>query len=105
MSYNGWSNKETWLVNLHWMQAFQIDLKEWCFNDMLKKETIEKQIQIYEDYLESQIEEYINEFDEEPESTALIKFLRELLMCSLKTINFNELSKRTLEDFRRENKL
>ena len=103
--YNGWTNKETWLVNLHCMQDFHTDLKEWCWEDMLKKETIEEQINFYEDYLESQLEEHINEFDEEEESTALIKFLRALLMCSLKIINFNELAKRTLEDYRRDNKL
>jgi len=72
MPYNGWSNKETWLVNL-WL------------GDMFTMDQEEEGIEITEDYIESQVECFVEQLN--PEG-----FMADMLNCALGEINYHEIA-------------
>lgn len=72
MSYNGWTNRETWLVNLHFGDGF-IDL------------VIESQEPVTPDQIEACIEDYVAEALSEGNI-----FISDLL--DLGAINYHELA-------------
>jgi hypothetical protein len=71
MSYNGWSNKETWLVNL-WL------------GDMLSMD-MEDGLEVTESYIEAQVEYFVEQLN--PEG-----FMLDLFNCALGEINYHELA-------------
>ena len=66
--YNGWTNRETWLVNLYFGEAFYDYIKErleeegaleqFNTND---QEAISKIAVVYKDYVEDYVESYLEE--------------------------------------------
>ena len=79
--YNGWTNRETWLINL-WLGD---DISEFGFNDMSP------------DYLETFVQELYNEF------RSKIKYENHLTMfldfINLSDINYQELSDHYRSEF------
>ena len=76
MSYNGWTNKETWLVNL-WLGDYFAELQE-------EGETISPEL------IQENVEEWLSYAQgNDPESG----FLVDLLNCALGEINYHELAK------------
>lgn len=71
--YNGWKNKETWLVNL-WLGD--------CFAAL--QEDGEK---ITAEFLEAYIQEVVFDFEE-----AASGFLRDMLNCALGEIDYHEIA-------------
>jgi hypothetical protein len=70
--YNGWTNKETWLVNL-WLGAdLEIDQ--------------ESSIEITADYIEELVE-FLLEYDALQHG-----FVRDLLNCALGEVNYDEIA-------------
>ena len=76
MAYNGWKNKETWLVNL-WLGD--------TFSTMQEEGT-----EITEDLIKEYVDEMI------PESTN--GFLTDMLNCALGEIDYDELAAHYKED-------
>jgi len=74
MSYNGWTNKETWLVNL-WL------------GDMFTEDQ-EEGIEISEDYIEDLVDNCVADSGVRGDS-----FVTDLLNCSLGEINYLEIAK------------
>lgn len=74
MSYNGWTNKETWLVNL-WLGDYFLECAE--YGDCIDR-----------DYIESMIEEMFSSQFAAPDCVGLIT---DLLNCALGSINYHEL--------------
>ena len=72
MSYNGWSNKETWLVNLWLGDVFTMDQEEG--------------LKITADYIEEQVEMQIEN------SGGFEGFMLDLLNCALGEINYHEIA-------------
>jgi hypothetical protein len=77
MAYNGWSNKETWLVNVWLGDMFAMDLDEG--------------IEITEDYIETQVEYFVEQLN--PEG-----FMLDLLNCALGEINYYEIASNYKEE-------
>jgi hypothetical protein len=73
--YNGWKNKETWLVNL-WLGDYFASLQE----DGEK---------ITADLIESVVEESLGDLSDKSVETG---FLRDLLNCALGEIDYRELA-------------
>jgi len=82
MKYNGWTNKETWLVNI-WL------------GDLLQSEK-EGGTEIDADYIENLVEELLD-FQTDNKSVEG-GFLVDLLNCAVGSINFHELAKHYEED-------
>ena len=74
MAYNGWTNKETWLVNL-WL------------GDMLQCE-IEDGLEITPDYVESVVDEMASAALE----SGANGFITDLLNCALGEIDYHEIA-------------
>jgi hypothetical protein len=68
--YNGWKNKETWLVNL-WLGDYFTDLQE-------------EGHPITEDYIREMVEEFTED--------KLEGFLADMLNCALGEIDYRELA-------------
>ena len=79
MSYNGWSNKETWLVNLWLGEAFTMDQ--------------ESGAEITADYIEQMVEECVSEAVESD-----CGFIVDLLNCALGEIDYHEIAKHFVEE-------
>lgn len=75
MEYNGWTNKETWLVNLWLGDMFQADLDDGQ--------------EIDESYIESVVYEMASAALEEGANG----FITDLLNCALGEINYREIAK------------
>ena len=75
MSFNGWTNKETWLVNL-WL------------GDMLAMDQEEGQ-EINAEYIETLVEEMASALFDGPDANG---FLTDLMNCALGSINYHELA-------------
>ena len=75
MSFNGWSNKETWLVNL-WL------------GDLLTEDQ-EEGIEIAPDYIEELVEEMASALLDGPDANG---FVTDLFNCALGEINYHELA-------------
>lgn len=75
MSYNGWSNKETWLVNL-WI------------GDMFTEDQ-EQGIEITADYIEQIVDEMASALLDGPDANG---FMTDLLNCALGEINYHEIA-------------
>lgn len=73
MGFNGWTNKETWLVNLWLGDMFQCDLEDG--------------VEITPDYIETLVEELVHQTIGDPSG-----FITDLLNCALGEINYNELA-------------
>lgn len=76
MSYNGWKNKETWLVGLWLGDMFASDQEEG--------------IEISEEYIRSTVESFADE-------SGLDGFLADLLNASLSEIDYFELAAHYME--------
>jgi hypothetical protein len=74
MRYNGWTNKETWLVNL-WL------------GDMLHADIDDRQ-EIDESYIESLVDEMASAALEDGANG----FITDILNCALGEINYQELA-------------
>jgi len=81
MSFNGWTNKETWLVNLWLGDSFQ--------EDMEHGETID------EAYVESFVDEMASAALESPDANG---FITDMLNCALGEINYHELAQHYKEE-------
>lgn len=77
MSYNGWKNKETWLVNLWLGDVFTMDQEEG--------------LKITADYIEEQVEMQVEN------SGGFEGFMLDLLNCALGEIDYHELARRRSE--------
>jgi hypothetical protein len=85
--YNGWKNRVTWLVNLHYGNYFQDIIKDWDPSD------------ISEESVADFMSEFITEIIEEAVSSAGNNgFIRDMLFGKLSDISFNELAKSYIED-------
>lgn len=85
MSYNGWTNKETWLVNL-WMGDYFQDLaSDGEFKDLDRIEVADRLEQLVTDYADETVKQ---------ESGLIADFLN---MC-LAEIDFDELARHLEED-------
>ena len=80
MSFNGWTNKETWLVNL-WL------------GDMLYEQAEEEEITA--EYIEEMVDEMASALLDGPDANG---FLTDLLNCALGEINYHELA----EDYKHD---
>ena len=74
MVYNGWTNKETWLVSLWLGDMFQADLDDGQ--------------EIDESYIESVVDEMASAALEEGANG----FMTDLLNCALSEINYREIA-------------
>ena len=72
MDYNGWTNKETWLVNL-WL------------GDMLQSDVEDGQ-EISAEFIEMLVDEMASELSETS------GFITDLLNCALGEINYHEIA-------------
>lgn len=70
--YNGWTNKETWLVNLWLGDSLAIDADS----------SMEITPEYIEEIVESLIDECVNEYG----------FVRDLINCALGEINWDEIA-------------
>ena len=75
MSYNGWSNKETWLVNL-WL------------GDLFTEDQ-EQGIEITADYIEQIVDEMASALLDGPDANG---FMTDLFNCALGEINYHEIA-------------
>lgn len=73
MAYNGWTNKETWLVNLWLGDMLQCDLEDGQ--------------EIDASYVEVLVDELV-----EHESSGYSGFLTDMLNCALGEINYHEIA-------------
>jgi len=74
MSYNGWKNKETWLVNLWLGDVFAMDQEDG--------------LEITPEYIEDQVQMQIdNTFFGGPD-----EFIGDLLNCALGEIDYHEIA-------------
>lgn len=71
MKFNGWNNKETWLVNLWLGDMLQCDLEDG--------------IEITPDYIESLVDEMVTNIDN--------GLISDLLTCTLGLIDYYEIAK------------
>lgn len=71
MAYNGWKNKETWLVNLWLGDSLTMDQEEG--------------VEITAEYIETLVEVLVEEADH-------CGFIADLLNCALGEIDYNELA-------------
>lgn len=71
MSYNGWTNKETWLVNL-WLGDYLADMQEEGHN-------------ITHDYIRDLVEESLD-------GNVIGSFTQDLIQCALDEINYREIA-------------
>lgn len=71
MGYNGWNNKETWLVNLWLGDMLQCDLEDG--------------IEITPDYIETLVDEMATDIDN--------GLISDLLNCALGSIDYHEIAK------------
>ena len=71
MQYNGWNNKETWLVNLWLGDMLQCDLEDG--------------IDITPDYIETLVDEMTTNIDN--------GLINDLLNCALGSIDYYEIAK------------
>ena len=81
MAYNGWKNKETWLVNL-WL------------GDMLT-EYQEEGIEITADYIEQVVDEMASALLDGPDANG---FITDLFNCALCEIDYHELAEHYVEE-------
>jgi hypothetical protein len=88
MGYNGWTNYETWLVNVHLGSLFLDDLE--TFKDCTKEEIV----QYLQDYINDMFYEYL------PEN--LPTFIHDMLGASLLHLNWHELAEVYYEDIQNE---
>jgi len=72
MSYNGWSNKETWLVNLWIGDSLQAQLEDG--------------LEISAEYIEELVDEIASE------SINSSGFITDMLNCALGEINYREIA-------------
>ena len=79
MAYNGWTNKETWLVNL-WL------------GDMFTEDQ-EAGTEITADYIEQLVDDMVCESMASPNG-----FVADLLSCALCEIDFDELADHYVEE-------
>ena len=73
MRYNGWKNKETWLVNLWLRDSLQCDLEDG--------------IEVTPCYIEELVEELARDFYESGNG-----FMVDLLNCAIGEIDFHEIA-------------
>ena len=81
MSYNGWKNKETWLVNLWLGDALDADKEEG--------------FEITADYIEQMVDEMASALLDGPDANG---FMTDLLNCALCEIDYDELASHYEED-------
>ena len=74
--YNGWKNKETWLVNLWLRDRFDMDKEDG--------------IEINADYIQEYVEEMASALMESPDANG---FLADLLNCAIGEIDYREIAK------------
>ena len=79
MSYNGWSNKETWLVNLWLGDSLTMLHEEW---GDLTADDIEQQVDVF-------VEECSGEMN---------GLIADLLNCALGEIDYHELAEHFVEE-------
>ena len=81
MSYNGWSNKETWLVNLWLGDGLTMDQ--------------EAGYEITADYIEQMVDEMASLLLDVPDANG---FMTDLLNCALGEIDYHELAEHFVEE-------
>ena len=79
--YNGWKNKETWLVNL-WLGDTFVDMQE-------------EGHRITADLIESMVQEFIGDIDGKSVENG---FLVDMLNCALGEIDYRELAANYADD-------
>lgn len=91
-TYNGWANRETWLVNLHFSENLEDLVKECVESEVINVEDKRGEV-IYEiadyckDYIEDMLEEEVN---------GLSSFIRDYLDFSL--IEWHEIATNLYDD-------
>lgn len=73
MAYNGWTNRETWLVNLWFGDTFQDDL--------------ESGVDVTADYMRDMVETYVDEIIGREQGSGFVQD-----MLDLNAINYDELA-------------
>lgn len=73
MAYNGWTNRETWLVNIWFGNGFQMELEDG--------------VEITADYIRDTVENYVDEIIGRGDGSG---FVRDML--DLGAINYDELA-------------
>jgi hypothetical protein len=81
MSYNGWKNKETWLVNLWLGDSLTMDQEAGC--------------EINAAYIELMVDEMASALLDGPDANG---FMTDLLNCALCEIDYHELASHYEED-------
>ena len=81
MSYNGWKNKETWLVNLWIGDSLTMDQEAGC--------------EINAAYIELMVDEMASALLDGPDANG---FMTDLLNCALGEIDYHELASHYEED-------
>jgi len=84
MSYNGWKNKETWLVNLWLGDMFTVDQ--------------EAGIKITADYIEQTVSDMVD-MAMDQEARSFSGFVVDLLNCALGEIDYYEIAAHYEEEF------
>lgn len=83
MAYNGWTNKETWLVNL-WL------------GDMFTEDQ-EAGIEITADYIEQTVDDMVDQAMDQ-EAGTFNGFVKDLLNCALGEIDYHEIAEHYEEE-------
>jgi hypothetical protein len=84
MSYNGWKNKETWLVNLWLGDSLTMDQEAGC--------------EINAAYIELMVEVFVEECSPDANYGEMNGFIADLLNCALGEIDYDELASHYEED-------
>ncbi len=91
--YNGWTNYETWLVNLHYDNFFQEQAED-LYQDALACDTFSKEENAAHALCEY-IEETVTEFNYNPDAdTALVN---DIVNAALSSVNWYEIAANYIE--------
>lgn len=80
MKYNGWTNYETWLINLWLSDYLQEIIEELCISDI------------------SELENYIKDYLEETNPIKENGLFADLLNSILNNVNYREIAEHILEE-------
>ena len=89
MTYNGWTNYETWLTNLHYDGfCFEDQVNDGVFDDMDDDE-----IRVYvRDYIEESIKDMVEEYT--PDNL----FIQDLINSALCEVDWHDIADQYMED-------
>jgi len=91
MTYNGWTNYETWLTNLHFDNfEFEDQIEDGHFDDLDDEEI--------RDYVAEYIEQYVSDYVDE--SITSNSFVQDLVTSSLGEVDWRDIADHYVDDIK-----